>query len=134
MGLNYSNKHQYLQHINCSYILHDFLANLSSSSTMFIVLILFFCFSKKLGVTYLTRCSTQTPQPPDSQRVAKSSLDVILYEKYSLQSSPWGSKTLSSSWPMSTMICRRRIKNVHFVMKLGISLDFKKLHEVNKNL
>ena len=75
MGLNYSNIHQYLQEINCSYILHDCLAKLNSSSTVLIALILCFCFSKKRGVTYLTRCSTQTQ---DGQHVAKHSLDIVL--------------------------------------------------------
>ena len=79
MGLNNSNQQQYLQNINCFYILHDCLANFNSSSTILIVLIFFFLFfQKKWGVTYLTRCYTQTLQPPDGQHVAKSSLDVIL--------------------------------------------------------
>ena len=51
MCLNYSNKHQYLQKINCSYIpvLHDCLANLNSSSTILIALILYFVFQKNEG-------------------------------------------------------------------------------------
>ena len=47
MGLNYSNKYQYLQDINCSYILHNCLANFNSSSTSLIALILYNFFFKK---------------------------------------------------------------------------------------
>ena len=39
---------------------------------------------------YLTRCSTQTSPLPGGQHVAKKSLDVMLKEKHSLQSFPWG--------------------------------------------
>ena len=48
MGLNDSNKHQYLQDINCSYILHAYLSNLNSTSTTLIALILYFLFFKKM--------------------------------------------------------------------------------------
>ena len=47
MGLNYSNKHQYLHKINCSYILHDCLANFNSLRTILIALILYFSFFLK---------------------------------------------------------------------------------------
>ena len=78
MSLNYSNKYQYLQEINCSLILHDCLANLNSSSTSLIALIYIFVFQKNEGVTYLTCYSTQTPILPDGQHVANSLLDVML--------------------------------------------------------
>ena len=42
MGLNNIDKHQYLQVINCSCILHDYLTNLNSSSTTLTALITFF--------------------------------------------------------------------------------------------
>ena len=48
MGLNYSYKHQYLQKINCSYILHDCLANFNSSRTILIALILYFSVFKQM--------------------------------------------------------------------------------------
>ena len=122
MGLNYSNEYQYLQEINCSYILHDCLAILNSSSTSFIALILYFCFSKKCGVTFLARCSTQTPPLSDGQHVAKSSLDVMLKEKNSLQSSPWGIKTLSSSWPidLSVVVSNNRTPRHSSQARLGV--------------
>ena len=41
MGLNYYNKHHYLQEINSSYILYDCLAILNSSSTILIAFFLY---------------------------------------------------------------------------------------------
>ena len=48
MGLNYSNKHQLQQEINCTYILHASLAKLNRLSTTLIALISYF-FLKKMG-------------------------------------------------------------------------------------
>ena len=48
MGLNNFNKDQYVQEINCSCILHDYLANVICSSTTLTALITFF-FQKNEG-------------------------------------------------------------------------------------
>ena len=50
MGLNDSNKHQYLQNINCSYILYDCLAKLNSTSTTLLALIFCFVLPKNEGL------------------------------------------------------------------------------------
>ena len=48
MGLDNSHKHQYLQGIDCSCILHNYLANLNCSSTTLTALIIYF-FKKMRG-------------------------------------------------------------------------------------
>ena len=44
MGLNNIDKHQYMQEINCSCKLHDYLANLNCSSTILTALITYYFF------------------------------------------------------------------------------------------
>ena len=92
MGLIYSSKHQYLHESYSSYMLHDCLANLNSSSTILIALILFIIFFEKWGVTYFTRCSTQTPQPANGQMLQKACW--MLYFKINIiyKVPPGGSK------------------------------------------
>ena len=75
MDLNQSNKHQYLQDINCSYILHYCLADLNSSSITLTALILYFdCFFKR-GNVFNTLNYPKATTIIDGQHVAKSSLD-----------------------------------------------------------
>ena len=105
MGLNDSNKHRYLQDINCSYILHACLANLNSTSTTLKDLILYTCicfFKKMRGNVFNT---LQHPNAPTARwpTCCKKLVRCHAFRKnivYKVYKVPlWGSKTLSSSWP-----------------------------------